>query len=111
MVSGNSSDGSVSEVFVDRAGDWERTQDPYYASGGYVALYQAPDGSPVEIVAVQNQCPEDDAPSACAKTQLFAEVFSLTGDEVGCTHPVSRETELPGWPSVTPSSEQLHPCP
>jgi hypothetical protein len=113
LVTGHREDGSLGELFVYRAQDWENTDSTYFASGGYIALYQLPGASAPQIVAVQDQCvPQDEAPN-CTPTQTFAQVYSLNGDEIGCTRPipVSRRSELPGWPSVAPPSRDLRSCP
>jgi hypothetical protein len=108
MVSGSGPEGSAGEVFVQTRGDWERADDPYFASGGYLSLRQ--DGAQgAEVITAQVEC-DSDLTTECVGAPVYVQVFSVNGDTLGCTSPVSRLDRLPGWPTVTVAANQLHPC-
>jgi hypothetical protein len=88
----------IGEVVVGRSGKWNATAPRYIATGGYLSLSNVlADGAP-EIVAAQRG--------------YFAQVFTLDGNEAGCTSIVTKPERLPGWPVVHPAESQLRkPCP
>ncbi|GAA0597180.1 hypothetical protein GCM10010174_10710 [Kutzneria viridogrisea] len=99
---------SLGEVFVGRSGVWSRGESTYASTDDYLALRDITgDGTP-EVVAVQLSCGDNPAPSC---TKAFAQVFTLSGDEIGCTRVYPANTQLPGWPTVAPSRAQLGTCP
>ena len=108
MVSGSGPGGSAGEVFVQTHGDWERADAPYFASGGYVSLRQGGTQG-AEVVTVQVEC-DSDLTTQCAGAPVYVQVFAVSGATLGCTTPVGRLDRLPGWPNVTVSAGQLHPC-
>ncbi|GAB3909835.1 hypothetical protein GCM10029964_112250 [Kibdelosporangium lantanae] len=91
-----SGEGTVAEVFVGRSGEWEPTDQPYFSDAGYLSLTDVNNDNTPEVVAVQKG--------------YYAQVFQLNGTEMGCTRPVARTTQLPGWPTVKPPIAQLQPC-
>jgi hypothetical protein len=108
MVSGSGPEGSAGEVFVQTRGDWERADDPYFASGGYISLRQGgTEGA--EVVTAQVEC-DSDLTTECAGAPVYVQVFAVTGATLGCTSPVSKLDRLPGWPNVNVSDSQLHAC-
>jgi len=107
MVSGSAPDGSAGEVFVDTAGDWSRADAPYFSSAGYLSL----NGSTAtpEVVTAQADC-DSDLTTQCAQSPVYVQVFSVAGQSIGCSEPVSRLDRLPGWPTVAVAEVTLHPC-
>ncbi|NUT92151.1 MAG: hypothetical protein HOY78_08970 [Saccharothrix sp.] len=97
----------VGEVLVRRSGAWSRAQVPYVSTAGYLGLHDADGDRVADVVAVQRAC---DPGVDCARR--FAQVFSLVGPnrDLGCTSPVPDQSHLPGWPTVQPTTTQLHPC-
>jgi hypothetical protein len=94
-VDGNS---IVGEVVVGRSGKWNAAGPRYIATGGYLSLVNVVGDDAPEVVAVQRG--------------YFAQVFTLDGNEVGCTPIVTKPEKLPGWPVVHPAEPQLRkPCP
>ena len=108
MVSGTGPEGSAGEVFVEANGDWERADDPYFASGGYISLRQG-GAQGAEVITAQVEC-DSDLTTECAGAPVYVQVFAATGATLGCTTPVSKLDRLPGWPTVTVSTGQLHAC-
>ena len=108
MVSGNGPEGSAGEVFVQSNGDWTRADDPYFASGSYIALRADGTQGP-EVVTAQVNC-DSDLTSECGSAPVYVQVFAVSGATLGCTTPVAKLDKLPGWPNVTVSQAQLKPC-
>jgi hypothetical protein len=108
MVSGSGSEGSAGEVFLETDGNWTRADAPYVASGGYISL-RADGSQGPEVFAAQTTCDPDS--SQCPTDPIYLQVFTVTGDTLGCTSPVSKLDRLPGWPNVTVTQTQLRDCP
>jgi hypothetical protein len=108
MVSGTGSEGSAGEVFLETGGDWARADAPYFASGGYIGL-RADGSQGPEVLTAQTSC--DANSPQCPTAPVYLQVFTVTGDTLGCTSPVSRLDRLPGWPNVTVTQSQLRDCP
>jgi hypothetical protein len=105
LVRGRKGDISYGEVLVERSGAWTRTQAPYVATGGYLALHDVDGDQVADLVAVQRPCD----PTGCKR--LYAQVFSFSGTPVlGCTSSVTALDDLPGWPEVAPRGDDLHSC-
>ncbi|MFC0439112.1 hypothetical protein [Kutzneria buriramensis] len=100
LLQGPQDGGVVGEVYVDKAGAWSQTAMPFGSDAGYLALRDVDgDGTP-DVVTVQRRCGDNPAASC---TKVVADVFQLTGDEVGCSAVYARPQDLPGWPEVAPS--------
>jgi hypothetical protein len=108
LVRGDSQDGTSGEVLVGRSGVWSRAEIPYFSSAGYLALRDVDGDAVPEVVAVQRDC--DDSTSSGDCQRVFAEVFTLSGNEMGCTRSVGGKAALPGWPVVGPTPAQLRTC-
>lgn len=108
MVSGGGAEGSAGEVFVQTDGDWEPADSPYFASGNYISLRQGGSAGP-EVITAQVNC-DSDLSTQCGSAPVYVQVFAVSGATLGCTNPVSKLDKLPGWPNVTVSQSQLHPC-
>ncbi|MFI9007435.1 hypothetical protein ACIGNX_09430 [Actinosynnema sp. NPDC053489] len=93
------------EVLVRRSGAWSRVQAPYVAGGGHLGLHDVDGDAVADVVAVQRGCP---AGVACER--WFAQVFSPTRGELGCTPVVGGAEALPGWPAVAPDASELRRC-
>jgi hypothetical protein len=108
LVRGNSQDGTSGEVLVGRSGVWSRAEIPYFSSAGYLALRDVDGDRVPEVVAVQQDCGDGAPGGECQR--VFAEVFTLSGNEMGCTRSVGGKAALPGWPVVAPVPAQLRSC-
>lgn len=110
MVRGGSDEGVIGEVFVDRPSGWGQVEVPYLSDAGYLALLAGDAQHEPQVIAVQRNC-DRRKKRTCTSPGVYAQVFSLTGAEIGCTQTVSMPASLPGWPAVNPRSGQLRPCP
>jgi hypothetical protein len=108
LVRGDSTAGTSGEVLVGRSGVWSRAEVPYFASGGYLALRDIDGNGVPEVVAVVQDCDEEVPSGQCQR--VFAEVYTISGNEMGCTRPVTGKAALPGWPVVAPALTQLGSC-
>jgi hypothetical protein len=108
LVSGGGPQGSAGEVFIQTDGDWDSADAPYFASGGYISLRQGDSQGP-EVITAQVNC-DSDLSTQCASAPVYVQVFTVGGQTLGCTTPVSKLDRLPGWPTVDVSQSQLHPC-
>ncbi|WP_130347058.1 hypothetical protein [Herbihabitans rhizosphaerae] len=107
LVSGTGEGGRVGEVVVGRSGSWNGQAQPYFSDADYLGLTDVRgDGTP-DVVTVQHDC---GTRSRCTGAPVFAQVYGLDGQELGCTRTFTRLTQLPGWPSVKPTPVQLKPC-
>ena len=108
LVSGSGPDGGAGEVFVQTDGDWDSAAAPYFASGNYLALRPGSAQGP-EVITAQLNC-DSDLSAQCANAPVYLQIFTVNGNALGCTTPVSKLDRLPGWPDVNVSQSQLHPC-
>jgi hypothetical protein len=105
LVRGRKGDVSYGEVLVERSGAWTRTQAPYVATGGYLALHDVDGDQVADVVAVQRPCD----PTGCKR--VYAQVFSFSSTSVlGCTSAVASIEDLPGWPEVVLRADDLRSC-
>lgn len=109
LVRGNLQAGSAGEVVVGRSEKWSALQRPYVSDAGYLALANVTEDSAPEVIAVQHDC-AGAAPADCANRPVFAQVFALTGEEIGCTKSHPRIEQLPGYPVIHLTPAQLRPC-
>lgn len=109
MIRGASSAGTVGQVVVGRSGKWSSIEQQFVSDAGYLALAEVDGQVGPEIVAVQYDCDRATTPD-CTGRPVFAQVFMLSGAEVGCTRTVTRIESLPGFPVVDPDRGQLRPC-
>jgi hypothetical protein len=107
LVSGTAPDGTAGEVFINTGGDWSRADAPYFSSAGYLGLTGS--STPPEIITAQSDC-DSDLTTQCAQSPVYVEVFTVTGQSIGCSRSVSRLDRLPGWPTVSVARDSLHPC-
>lgn len=107
LVRGTDGAETLGEVFIGRAGGWTRADIPFSSDGTYLALTDVTGDGIAEVVTDQHGCGA--GVSVCAK--FYAQVFTLSGDTVGCTKVYAAENLLPGWPTVAPTKAQLKPCP
>jgi hypothetical protein len=105
LVRGRQGEESYGDVLVERSGAWTRTQAPYLATGGYLALHDVDGDQVADVVAVQRPCD----PTGCKR--VYAQVFSFSGTPVlGCTAAVATLEDLPGWPEVAPRADDQRSC-
>ena len=62
-----------------------------------------------EVITAQVNC-DSDLSAQCASAPVYAQVFAVSGQTLGCTTPVSKLDRLPGWPTVNVTQPELHPC-
>lgn len=108
LVRGNSSQGTIGQIYLRRSTGWSASGNPYVSDGGYLGLFDVDGDNTSDVITVQRYCPG--AGDGCTSQHVFAKVFSLIGKELGCTETVSEPKWLPGWPNVSPSESELHTC-
>lgn len=110
VIRGQVTGGNVeAQVVVGRTGKWSDRGAPYVSDAGYLALADlTPDVGP-ELVAVQHRC-DRTTTADCSATRVFAEIYSLIGDKLGCTRNYTRLDSMPGYPTVDLADAALDPC-
>jgi hypothetical protein len=109
LIRGATPNGVAGEVVVGRSENWTALERPYVSGAGYLALANIVQDTTPEVVAVQHDC-AGGAPEDCARRPVFAQVFALGGEELGCTKNYKRLEQLPGYPEVHPTPPQLGEC-
>lgn len=109
LVRGAAPTGAAGQVVVGRSENWTALERPYLSGAGYLALANIVEDTTPEVVAVQHDC-AGAAPQDCARRPVFAQVFALGGEEIGCTRTYNRMEQLPGHPDVHPTPPQLRKC-
>lgn len=105
LVRGAGEQGVTGQVVVSRSGVWNALEAVYLSSAGHLTIAEvdATFTGP-EIVAVQHDC------GGCGQGQVHAQVFSLTGEEAGCSRSYPSVADLPGHPEPALTKAQLRPC-
>jgi hypothetical protein len=107
LVRGEHAEGVAGQVVVGRSGSWRVLQKPYVSDAGYLVLANIDDDAVPEVVAAQYDC----AGSAdCSRRPVFAQVFALEGQVLGCTKTYPKVARLPGYPQVQLTEAQLVSC-
>src|SRR5690606_26868915 len=99
LVRGDYPGGAAGQLVVGRSGKWSPVDRQFVAGAGYLGLVDV--GAPVgpEVVAAQYvDC--DPATGDCAGQQVYAEVYAINGDRLGCTRHYAGPDALPGFPAV-----------
>ncbi|MGQ0838405.1 hypothetical protein [Actinokineospora sp.] len=108
LIRGQNEDGATGQVVVGRSDKWSPLERAYFSQAGYLLLNNVISDSAPEVIAVQHDC----APAAdCAKRPVYAQVFGLGGQEIGCSRLFARLDQLPGYPLVQLTAAQLRDCP
>ncbi len=108
LVRGETEKGSTGQVVVGRSDKWSALARAFYSQVGYLGLVNVVSDSAAEVVAVQYDCRTG---VECAKRPIYAQVFTLAGQEVGCTRTYARVEQLPGYPQVQVAAAALRDCP
>lgn len=109
LVRGGRAGGVIGEVFVDTSGKWEPAERPYVSNAGYLdLLHIADDRSPELGIAHHPDC--EGSADDCASAVVVVEVFGLDGASLGCTQRYGSLAQLPGWPDVDLTDDDLRPC-
>lgn len=104
LVSGESQQGTVGEVFSEQQGSWTHVERQYLSSAGNLGLRDVDDR--LAVIAVQRGC------TTAACSAVYAQVFATDGTDLGCTTVYASKYALPRWPQVQPAGYQLrNPCP
>jgi hypothetical protein len=110
LVRGRSDAGTLGDVFVSHQGSWSQTDRKFISDDDYLALHDVLGDSAPEVVAVQRRC-QNGGSTDCPDPAYFAQVFSLTGNVLGCTTPVAEVSSLPGENGeVIPAYYNVHTC-
>lgn len=109
LVRGKHKGGTAGQVVAGRSGTWSSLTKPFAADAGYLELAQVTEDVGPEVIAVQHDCDRATQPD-CTGRPVFAQVFTMNGTEAGCTPDYASVEQLPGYPDVALTAEQLSPC-
>ncbi|WP_436492183.1 hypothetical protein [Actinokineospora sp. HUAS TT18] len=108
LIRGTGPSGTTGQVVVGRSDKWSAQERAYLSSAGVLVLGNVVSDSSPEVIAVQVDCR---ANQNCAGRPVYAQVFDLGGQEIGCTKTYSKVEQLPGYPLITFPAAQLRDCP
>lgn len=109
LVRGGQAGDVVGEVYADTDGKWEPAGRPYVSNAGYLdLLHVAADRSPEIGIAHHPDC--EGSADDCTSAVVVIEVFGLDGASLGCTRRYGSLTQLPGWPDVGLTDDDLRSC-
>jgi hypothetical protein len=108
LVRGTSDQGVIGQVVVGRTRKWNSLAAPFQSDAGYLALADVFGDTGAEIVVAQHRCDRATVPD-CSTTPVYVRVYSLRGEDKGCTRSYSGLDSLPGWPVVTLKSADVDP--
>ena len=112
LMSGSYDQGVVGEVFVSRGGNWRSTEKPYFSDAGSIVLSDVIGDSTPEVVRVRHDCGDSGISTAtCQVKPVYAEVFDLSGKQLGCTKKYTAPAQIRGWPEVRILPNELRACP
>lgn len=109
LIRGRTAGGMVGQVVVGRSGNWAEAPRPFTSDAGYLSLADADPNTGPEVLVVQYDCDRTVTPD-CTGEEVFAQVFTANGQELGCTDNYSRIESLPEYPEVDFAKGDLHPC-
>lgn len=109
LIRGEGPDGTTGQVVVGRSDKWSAQERAYLSSAGLLVLNNVVSDSSPEVIAAQYDCPPGQ--DSCTKRPVYAQVFGLSGQEIGCTRTYTRLEQLPGYPQVTVTAANLRDCP
>ncbi|WP_026424560.1 hypothetical protein [Actinokineospora inagensis] len=108
LVRGDGDKGLAGQVVVGRSDKWSPLSRAFISEARYLSLVNVDGDTAPEVVAVQQDCASG---ADCARRPVYAQVFGLGGQEVGCTKLYQRLDQLPGYPTIEPAQNQLRSCP
>jgi hypothetical protein len=109
VVRGAYDGGTAGQVVVGRSGKWSSLAKPFVSDAGYLALAQITADVGPEVVAVQHDCDRASLPD-CTGRPVFAQVFTMSSREAGCTQNYGSLESLPGYPNIDLRSDELSRC-
>jgi hypothetical protein len=109
MIRGEYKGGTAGQVIAGRSGKWSSLTKPFVSDAGYLELAQVTSDVGPEVVAIQHDCDRAAQPDWSGQP-VFAQVFTMSGGEAGCTQDYDGVESLPGYPDVVIRSDQLAPC-
>jgi hypothetical protein len=80
---------------------------PQYLNSG--PQYPEQSTATPEVLTTQVNC-DSDLTSECGQAPVYVQVFSVTGQSIGCSRTVSKLDRLPGWPTVAIAQDELPSC-
>ncbi|GAA3017580.1 hypothetical protein [Actinokineospora globicatena] len=108
LVRGSGDKGTAGQVVVGRSDKWSAQGRAFFSEANYLSLANVDGDSAPEVIAVQLDCATG---ADCSKRPVYAQVFGLGGQELGCTRLYPRIDQLPGYPTILPTATQLRDCP
>jgi hypothetical protein len=113
LVRGESSDGTVGEVFSNHGESWRRMADkPYLSDAGNLSLSDADGNGSPYVIVVRHECPASQPGSAkCQAAPVLGSVFDLAGRQLGCTKKYTSPSQMRGWPDIRLTNSDLRACP
>jgi hypothetical protein len=110
LIKGRYGGGVAGQLVVGRSGSWRALEKPFVSDAGYLMVSNVDNDTTLEVLAAQRDCAGAD-PANCAGKPVYVQVFTLTGQLVGCTKNYPRLDKLPGYPAVQVSRSALTPPP
>ncbi|CRK59802.1 hypothetical protein [Alloactinosynnema sp. L-07] len=108
LIRGAGPGGTTGQVVVGRSDKWRAQDRPFLSAAGVLMLGNLVSDSSPEVIAVQHDCR---ANQVCANRPVYAQVFDLGGQEIGCTKTYSKVEQIPGYPQITFPAALLRDCP
>ncbi|MBM7770096.1 hypothetical protein JOD54_000300 [Actinokineospora baliensis] len=108
LVSGSGDKGTAGQVVAGRSDKWSALGRAFFSEANYLSLANVDGDTSPEVIAVQQDCASG---ADCARRPVYAQVFGLGGQELGCTRLYSRIDQLPGYPTVALTAAMLRDCP
>lgn len=109
LIRGGYHGGTAGQVVVGRSGKWSSLSKPFVSDAGYLVLAQVTADVGPEVIAAQHDCDRATVPD-CSRRPVFAQVFTTSGTEAGCTQDYESLESLPGYPDVRLRSGELSDC-
>lgn len=109
LVRGPRADGVAGEVLTSRGGGWRTAARPYFSNAGMIWLDDVSGNDAPEVIVLQHDCSAVNV-SSCGKAPVVGTVFALAGAKLGCTRRYGWPAQLPGWPNVELSAQDILPC-
>ncbi|HVK25090.1 MAG TPA: hypothetical protein VM677_27330 [Actinokineospora sp.] len=108
LIRGSAPTGTAGQVVVGRSDKWSAQERAYLSAAGVLMLGNVVSDSSPEVIAVQYDCRGN---QVCANRPVYAQVFDLGGQEIGCTKTYPRVEQIPGYPQITFPAALLRDCP
>ncbi|MGX7827702.1 hypothetical protein ACTG9Q_21700 [Actinokineospora sp. 24-640] len=104
LVRASGEQGLTGRVVVGRSDKWSPLELAYLSTAGYLRLENVGLDSGPEVIAAQYDCPSGEG------CPVYAQVFTLGGEELGCTRDYAGVESLPAYPAVSVGPAALGPC-